>query len=452
MKKLGFLAIGRPTFDVEFAEEQTRTALANLSSSAAVVGVPALLMDTDAGREAARALANEDCDSVVVFQATFADSTLVAAIGEEVTSPLILWAIPETRSGGRLRLNSLCGINLAGYYLTRAGVDYAWVYGPADDSSVLDKTVRKGSSRASHPQPVPARPTENAPQLATMKIGVLGTRPDGFEPCDFETSELSERFGVGVDQLELSDWFSASETATDSAVDQIRLETTAAMTGVEDVDQHELGRSLRLYTGLSELADQRGWSGLATRCWPECFTEYGGAACAGNSMMTSSGIPGTCEADVYGTLTALLLRELSDDPPFVADLIDIDPTTNTAVFWHCGQAPRELAGSPPKAALHSNRKKPLLNEFALKPGVITLTRISQSNNTLSLVVGRAEMLDAPLPFSGTAGVARLESDVRVSLDTIMENGLEHHYGIGYGDHLERLLDFAAHHDLPVTRL
>ena len=452
MSKLGFLAIGRPTFDVPFAEAQARKAFDNLASSAVVAGTPALLMDSEAVTDAARELEPEHCDSIVVFQATFADSTLVAAIAENLSSPLILWAIPEARSGGRLRLNSLCGVNLAAYFLTRSDRDYSWVYSAPDAPSVLGNVVQKGRSQARHPQRFPERVGSDGPDLSAKMIGVLGSRPDGFEPCDFEADELISTFGVKVDQLPLSDWFSASEVAADGEIAEIRSSVGATMSGLEGVDQAELDRSLRLYTGLSGLASERGWSGLATRCWPECFTEFGGAACAGNSMMTSSGIPGCCEADVYGTLTALLLGELSDDPPFIADLIDIEASTNTAVFWHCGQAPHELAASKPTATLHSNRKKPLLNQFALKPGTVTLARVSQSNNMLSLVVGKAEMLDEPLPFSGTAGVARLDSDVNSAFDTIMENGLEHHYGIGYGDHVEKLLDFAAQHDLSVTKL
>ena len=53
------------------------------------------------------------------------------------------------------------------------------------------------------------------------------------------------------------------------------------------------------------LIAENEWSGFATRCWPECFTDFGGAACAPQAMLTNAGIPGGCEADVYGTLTSL---------------------------------------------------------------------------------------------------------------------------------------------------
>ena len=114
-----------------------------------------------------------------------------------------------------------------------------------------------------------------------------------------------------------------------------------------------------------------------------------------------------------GAVTSLMLQWLVDAPVFVADLIHLDAADNTAVFWHCGLAPRTMADPEveTRATVHSNRKLPLLYEFPLRPGRITVARLSQSRGTHRLVIGSGEMLRAPLPFSGTAGVARLDTPV-----------------------------------------
>jgi hypothetical protein len=62
------------------------------------------------------------------------------------------------------------------------------------------------------------------------------------------------------------------------------------------------------------------------------------------------------------------------------------------------------------------------------------------------------MLEEPLPFSGTSGVARFDSEAGEVLDTILAQGLEHHYGIAYGDHREALRAYAAAIDIPVVEL
>ena len=43
------------------------------------------------------------------------------------------------------------------------------------------------------------------------------------------------------------------------------------------------------------------------------------------------------------------------------------------------------------------------------------------------------MIQAPKSFSGTSGVIRFDKPASEVLDTVMKEGLEHHYGIAYGD-------------------
>lgn len=443
---LGFLAIARPTFDVPFAETMATDAFRALQRSHSHVrGNSKLLMDEESVVKRANELHDEDLDAVVVLQATFADSSLVTAVAKSMPIPLVLWAVPEPQVGGRLRLNSLCGINLAAYVLARRDDDYRWIYRSPSDPLLAHDMARAIESPHQIPEQraTPVRSTGEI-TIAGKTIGVIGDRPDGFEPCDYDEVELMSLTGVAVDRVELTDWFQAGALAAPTTIDEIRGSTASSLTGVESLDADALSSSIRLAAGLEQLADQRGWSGVATRCWPECFTQFGGAACFANARMSSSGLPGSCEADVYGNVTAVLLQSLTELPPFVADLVGIDFDADTATFWHCGMASLELAApnDQPRATVHSNRQKPLLNEFRLRPGTVTIARLSQSRNSVRLVVGAGEILDEPLPFSGTSGVARLESGATTAFDTIMSNGLEHHYGIAYGDLRAELASYA----------
>ena len=53
---------------------------------------------------------------------------MVVAIAEAVDAPVFLWGVPEAWTGERLRLNSLCGINLAGHALTLRKFQYDYAY------------------------------------------------------------------------------------------------------------------------------------------------------------------------------------------------------------------------------------------------------------------------------------------------------------------------------------
>ncbi|MCB9114058.1 MAG: hypothetical protein H6639_03770 [Caldilineaceae bacterium] len=85
-------------------------------------------------------------------------------------------------------------------------------------------------------------------------------------------------------------------------------------------------------------------------------------------------MPGSCEADVNGTVTSLLLQALSGAQAFITDLVSIEAESDTGVLWHCGLAPASMADpeGPILGTIHSNRKLPLLFEFPLKPGASRL--------------------------------------------------------------------------------
>ena len=135
---LGFVPIARTTFDIPLAESITAQARAALTEKGYdLTGPQALVSTLEDAQQAARQLADEALDLVVIFQATFADSTMVMALAEAIDAPLMLWSVPEERTGGRLRLNSLCGINLAGHALTRTQRAYDYLYTAPDSPDAL---------------------------------------------------------------------------------------------------------------------------------------------------------------------------------------------------------------------------------------------------------------------------------------------------------------------------
>ncbi len=465
---IGVVALARETFDVAYAESVAAKAFGVLDGVApGFAGERRLLFDADSTRRAIRELETQAIDTLVVLQVSFTDAAMTGELAAAFDVPLIFWAFPEDRTGGRLRLNALCGMNLAAHTLGRTSRPFSYLYMGADNPGApaeLQRLLTGGTNPYQATRIVPdaadlspgaLRTAERVEEaLDGMRTGVVGDYPDGFDPCRYDPEALRRLTGVSAERIELGDLFSAADGVSGDRVESARDRAVGSLGPLDDLDQASLEKSLRLYGGLRDLAGEREWAGVATRCWPECFTEYGGSACAPQAMLTDDGIPGMCEADVYGNVTSLILLELAGDAPFVADLVDVDFAGDTAVFWHCGLAPISMANPDAEAlpTVHSNRRKPLLHEFPLKPGRVTIARLSQAGDSHKLVVGGGDMLAAPLPFSGTAGTLRFDKPVAEVLATIMGEGLEHHYGLVYGEYEEDLLALAARWGLPVVNL
>jgi L-fucose isomerase-like protein len=440
---IGFVAVIRTTFDVPLAQqlvEQMRFALADQGYT---LIHPSVVTTLDEAKAAAAQLTSASIDLLLVFQATFADSSMVLALAEQIDAPLLLWAVPEAATGGRLRLNSLCGVNLAGHALTRAGYRYAYEYAYPTDVVALEKLRAQATAGRVRRQ------------LRGSRIGRVGENPTGFETCLVNRSGLRGQLGVDVVDVDLRQQvFEPARAVPDAQVDAAVARLDGRVAGLSDLDARATRGTLRTYLALSHLAQTERLLGMAVRCWPEFFTELGCAACGAMSMLSDELVPTSCEADVNGTVTQYILQLISGEPAFGSDIVSLDRDLDALVIWHCGLAPLSMADSQvqPGVTIHSNRKLPLLMDFSLKPGVVTVARLSEATGTFRLVIGRAEMLRGQKPFSGTCGFLRFERGAAAILDCILAEGLEHHISLTYGDHRATLLALAHMLDLPVLQL
>jgi L-fucose isomerase-like protein len=128
---------------------------------------------------------------VIVFQSSFADSSMVIHVAETIDAPLLLWAIPEAPNGDRLRLNALCGVNLAAHALTREGYRYTTIYAETDDPEALEMVRTTAlAGRALR-------------LLRSARVVRVGENPPGFASCLMNPETLKSRLGVDIVQVEL---------------------------------------------------------------------------------------------------------------------------------------------------------------------------------------------------------------------------------------------------------
>jgi hypothetical protein len=446
MARIGVLALARPTFDVPFAEENAAKAFAALDrTSHTLVGSRALLFDAAAAEAAMAALDAEPLDVLLILQVTFTDASMTVKIAERAHAPLAIWAFPEPRTGGRLRLNSFCGLNLAAHALGRAGRSYRWLYA-APDAPQLDRSLAElltGGAAPGVPAPKGRGPSEAdrraaeavLAKLQGQRIGLVGEHPVGFDTCRYDAGELKALTGIEVERIELPALFERARAVPADRIAATKRDVGRTISGLAEVDQPQLDKSLSIFHALDGLSRDGRFSAMAVRCWPEMFTDYGCAACGPMGLMNQAKVPCACEADMYGALTALALQELAGEPSFLVDIVDMDAVSDTGVLWHCGLAPMSMAdpATPPAAQIHSNRKMPLLQEFALKPGRVTAARFSQARNETKLVIAGGEMISAPKSFTGTSGVIRFDRPAGDVAAAMMDMALEHHVAIVYGD-------------------
>ena len=265
---------------------------------------------------------------------------------------------------------------------------------------------------------------------------------------------LKSRLGIDIRQFDLNEVFARARRADRAKVAALAADLDERLADFDQMEPAATNGTLGAYVALDELTREQRLSGMAVRCWPEFFTDLGCSACGAMSLLGDAMTPSSCEADVNGTITQLILQWAADEPAFGSDIVAFNSDRDEAVLWHCGLAPLSMADPDvqPEATIHSNRNKPLLMQFPLKPGRVTIARLSEATGEFRLVIGGGEMLKASAAFTGTSGTIRFDSGAAAVMDAIMREGLEHHIAIVYGDHQDALESLARMLGLPVLRL
>ena len=119
MSTVALVALARPTFDLGCAQANFDSARALLEElGATVVGPAKLVMTVDD----VAAVTLPDADLHILFMASFSDASPAVELLGKVKGPVLGWSMREPGEvGERLKLNSMCGVNLAAHALMNVG-------------------------------------------------------------------------------------------------------------------------------------------------------------------------------------------------------------------------------------------------------------------------------------------------------------------------------------------
>ncbi|MDQ7095316.1 L-fucose/L-arabinose isomerase family protein [Desulfosporosinus sp. PR] len=420
--KVGLVFFVRPQFDVNLAKDFFHNAQSALERAG--IATEVFEQPIAVGAEAlslAESINNRpDLHALIIVQGTFCDASLILNLAGNVKLPLLIWATKEEPTGERLRLNSFCGLNLGAHALVNAGIKFKGVYGSPDSPSTVKKVAAF------------ARAAGAIKWLRGKRIGLFGHRPSGYYPSNFNEILLLQQFGISVEYVSLNEVFSL---ALEIQIEDIQ-HAIAGLGGTENLEMNATRKSVQAYLALKEIVSRKALDAVAVECWPEFMANFGGAVCYALSRLNDEGIVAACEADVNAAVTMLIGSYMSSQANFIADLVGAEEEQNQLIFWHCGNGPRSLIAPDtiPLAGVHPNRKIPLALYFPLKGGQVTISRLSSDRNgDLRLLLGLGMGIETKLLYSGNSLPVQISGSVQQTLDTILYEGVEHHYIVTYGD-------------------
>ncbi len=448
MTSVQVIATARPTFAIDVAAQRAQEARQLIEELGANHFGPTELVMDDAGVAEAKTFVDPDADLILHLCASFCDASPAVELYEGIGRPILLWAFREPGPvGDRLWLNSLCGANLIGHALVRAGEQVRLLYGNPDEPQVREALARALAGDLPEAIELPASTgprasTEEVEAALTalrgQRIGVVGEAPVGFTPSEYDPELLRRLFGLETDPLSLDDLFASIASVPENVRAAELNQAREWQPSIDSLEPKELDTFAAVTVALRDWHSHGGLSALAVRCWPEFPTQLGVCPCSAMSRMADEQVATQCERDVYGAATMLLMSALGSGMTYLVDTVDMEADTNIVRFWHCGSAATELADDPDNATqyIHCNRKIGVVGNFPLKTGQVVAARLTEDPERpgeLRMLITSGESIEAPNRFQGNTADVRLDTDASAFVHGLVTGGFPHHTVLSWKD-------------------
>lgn len=360
--------------------------------------------------------AGEEIACVLLQSGTFCTGEYITILAEHFSCPFVLWAVPEPQTSGTLRLNSLCGANFHASILHKLEQEYTYVYGAPNDALLaaeLGVALRAACARQ---------------VIANTRIGLIGYHAPGFYALGFDEMLIRRVFGMTVDHLSLERVRAAGDEkpAEEEELNAVRA-FMDTLTLNDDAEQTKnLTHMLLCFLRASR---EYAMDMMAIRCWPEAQQIFQTKVCSALSFLADHGVSCTCEGDVYSAITMRIQESMTKAPAWCVDFVQMNREDDTAVLWHCGNAPLAYLPNGEKAGVNEDGT---LN-FTCRAGPVTLCKLHQGKNGFRMLIAGGEAMLQDAGFTGTTMKLTFAAGAPTVLATVMDNGFEHHFCVCYGD-------------------
>lgn len=170
--------------------------------------------------------------------------------------------------------------------------------------------------------------------LKGKKIGIIGT------PCQWLVSSsvnylLAQR-RWGVDYLDISsdELLKEYSRISDDEVGELTAEIAANAEKCIEATPGDLLKDMRVYKALKNIIEKYRLDAVALSSY-RIFEQINASCCVALSILNNDGIPSICEGDQQSIFTALAVKELTGEIPFMGNVSKLDKKNNNVLLSYC---------------------------------------------------------------------------------------------------------------------
>lgn len=382
-----------------------------------------LLFDEDDRIRVLEKFRTAGVDGLFLPHCNFGTEFICARLAKDLGRPVLLWGPLDERpepNGVRLR-DTQCGLFATGKVLRRFQVPFTYLTNCRVDDPVFERGLRDFMAVCNVVR-----------AFRAARILQMGPRPYEFYSTMCNEGELLERFNIECVPVPLGELARGVRQATGEVTGDGSSDVEAQLAWMEehfdrDCSSEQAQTVAGMAVAIRRLLRSYHCTAGCIQCWNELQHELGVMPCAANSILNEEGTPITCETDVHGAITSLMVEaaDMGRKRSFFADWTIRHPDEpNGELLQHCGPWPCSVAKERPKITvpLAFDHNGALTAEA--RHGNLTLVRFDGDNGAYSLLLGHAEGIDGPKGM-GTYLWVRVD-DIKRLEAKIVEGPYIHH--------------------------
>ncbi len=470
--KIGIVAVSRDCFPESLSVNRRKAlvkAYADKYDAADIYECPICIVESEIHMvQALEDVKKAGCEALCVYLGNFGPEISETLLAKHFEGPKMFCAAAEESQNDLQdgRGDAYCGMLNASYNLKLRSVKAYIPEYPVGNAEECADMIHE------------FLPIANAVYgLNNLKIISFGPRPLNFLACNAPIQQLYN-LGVEIEENSELDLFeSFNKHAGDERI-PAKVKEMEEELGVGNKKPEVLPKlaqyELTLLDWVEEHRGYRKFVAIAGKCWPAFQTQFGFVPCYVNSRLTGSGIPVSCEVDIYGCLSEFIGTVVSRDAVTLLDINNSVPHdmydesikgkfpyefTDTFMGFHCGNTcSSKMSSCSMKYQKIMARNLPIevtngTLEGDIAPGDITFYRLqSTADNKLRAYIAQGEILPVATKSFGGIGVFAIHEMGRFYRHVLIEKNYPHHGAVAFGHYGKALFEVFKYVGVPVEDL
>ncbi|MFX1565669.1 MAG: hypothetical protein ACFFCH_06750 [Promethearchaeota archaeon] len=272
-------------------------------------------------------------------------------------------------------------------------------------------------------------------QLANSRIGIIGNPSSWLIASEIDQHAVSKKWGIEFKQYSMN-------TLTERTKDDLWIEFSPTLESFLkdasniDCPNEDIQKAAIVAQSLAALVKNHDLNAVTVECF-KLLEETEITGCfAVSHINTLENIIAACEGDLPATFTMLLGKYLTNQPSFMANVVDVNTDNNSVVFAHCTVPTNIVESYEITSHFESNKSVAIRGKFPFRD--ITVFKMFGKDLTDYWV-------SEGVITKNLSDEHRCRTQIRTTLTEsvsyFLDNSLANHHIIIPGKHKRRILDF-----------